>query len=135
MSIGRDEGRLRCPDGKRELLLAAMAKLVAELARGSRVPWRRARTVVGKLANIAQVLPELKLVLRGGYAEARPAGAGGEGAGRRAEEWLHLRPGGRAAREWQLLLDVATDLVTSNEGVPLAPARTFAGMDDEGSVV
>eukprot|EP00965_Chrysotila_dentata_P093655 3095170-Pleurochrysis_carterae.AAC.1 len=62
-----------------------MAELSAELTRDSRVPWRRARTVVGKLANIAQVLFELKLVLRGGYAVARPAGAGGEGGGRRAD--------------------------------------------------
>eukprot|EP00965_Chrysotila_dentata_P182152 6014929-Pleurochrysis_carterae.AAC.1 len=68
MSVGRDEGRLRCPGGKRELLLAAMAELRGELTRNARVPWRQARSVVGKLANLAQVLPELKLVLRGGYA-------------------------------------------------------------------
>eukprot|EP00965_Chrysotila_dentata_P105312 3478203-Pleurochrysis_carterae.AAC.1 len=68
MSVGRDEGRLRCPAGKRELLLAAMAELNVELTTRARVPWRQARSVVGKLANLAQVLPELKLVLRGGYA-------------------------------------------------------------------
>eukprot|EP00965_Chrysotila_dentata_P141732 4684267-Pleurochrysis_carterae.AAC.1 len=76
MSIGRDEGRLRCPSGKRELLLAALAELQAELANDATVPWRQARSVVGKLANLAQALPELKLVLRGGYAVARPAGSG-----------------------------------------------------------
>eukprot|EP00965_Chrysotila_dentata_P172640 5697377-Pleurochrysis_carterae.AAC.1 len=61
MSVGRGEGRLRCPDGKRELLLAAMAELRAELTERTRVPWRQARSVVGKLANLAQVSPELKL--------------------------------------------------------------------------
>eukprot|EP00965_Chrysotila_dentata_P124163 4103504-Pleurochrysis_carterae.AAC.1 len=110
MAVGRGEGRLRCPGGKRELLLAAMAELRAEMSERSRVPWRQARSVVGKLANLAQVLPELKLVLRGGYAVARPAGVYADGGGRRPDEWLRLRPGGRAAHEWRLMLDVATDL-------------------------
>eukprot|EP00965_Chrysotila_dentata_P093187 3077916-Pleurochrysis_carterae.AAC.1 len=135
MCVGHDEGRLRCPDGKRELLLAAMAELSSDLAQDARVPWRQARSVVGKLANLAQVLPELKLVLRGGYAVARPAGAATESGGRRADDQLRLRRGGRAAREWRLLLDVATDLVTTDEGVPLAPARTFASMEDQRCVV
>eukprot|EP00965_Chrysotila_dentata_P207995 6184449-Pleurochrysis_carterae.AAC.1 len=131
MSIGRDEGRLRCPSGKRELLLAALAELQAELANDATVPWRQARSVVGKLANLAQALPELKLVLRGGYAVARPAGSGADGRGRRSDDLLRLRPDGRAAQEWRLLLDVAADLVSTNEGVPLAPMHTFAGMEEE----
>eukprot|EP00965_Chrysotila_dentata_P166367 5492517-Pleurochrysis_carterae.AAC.1 len=135
MSVGRDEGRLRCPGGKRDLLLAAMAELQDELAGNTPVPWRQARSVVGKLANLAQALPELKLVLRGGYAVSRPASAEAAGGGRQLDEWLHLKKGGRATREWQLMLDVATDLVTANEGVPLAPQHTFAGIEDEGCVV
>eukprot|EP00965_Chrysotila_dentata_P139066 4598839-Pleurochrysis_carterae.AAC.1 len=51
MSVGRDEGRLRCPGGKRELLMAAMAELRGELTRHARVPWWQARSVVGKLAS------------------------------------------------------------------------------------
>eukprot|EP00965_Chrysotila_dentata_P204344 6182274-Pleurochrysis_carterae.AAC.1 len=51
MSVGRDEGRLRCPSGKRELLLAAMAELLAELTERTRVPWRQARAVVGKVGQ------------------------------------------------------------------------------------
>eukprot|EP00965_Chrysotila_dentata_P123271 4074133-Pleurochrysis_carterae.AAC.1 len=57
-----------------------MAEMRGELDREGRVHWRQARSVVGKLANLAQVLPELKLVLRGGYAVTRPAG-GGTGKG------------------------------------------------------
>eukprot|EP00965_Chrysotila_dentata_P061525 2036927-Pleurochrysis_carterae.AAC.1 len=70
-----------------------MAELRAELTGSARVPWRQARSVVGKLANLAQVLPELKLVLRGGYAVSRPAGADAAGGGRRTDEWLRLRRG------------------------------------------
>eukprot|EP00965_Chrysotila_dentata_P102237 3375681-Pleurochrysis_carterae.AAC.1 len=62
-----------------------MAELRVELAEHARVPWRQACLVVGKLANHAQVLPELKLVLRGGYAVARPAGAGADVGGRRPD--------------------------------------------------
>eukprot|EP00965_Chrysotila_dentata_P181498 5991072-Pleurochrysis_carterae.AAC.1 len=95
MELCRGEARLRCPAGKRELLLAAMAEMRAEAVSSSRVRWRQARSVVGKLANISQVLPELKRVLRGGYALARPAG-GSAGRGWRVDEWLQLQRGGRA---------------------------------------
>eukprot|EP00965_Chrysotila_dentata_P222990 6193319-Pleurochrysis_carterae.AAC.1 len=36
MSLGREEGRLRCPDGKRELLMAALAELRSELRQAAR---------------------------------------------------------------------------------------------------
>eukprot|EP00965_Chrysotila_dentata_P150059 4956580-Pleurochrysis_carterae.AAC.1 len=84
-----------------------MAEMRGELEREGRVHWRQARSIVEKLANLAQILPKLKLVLRGGYAVTWPAG-GGTGKGwRRSSEWLWLRKGGRAAQDWKLLLDVA----------------------------
>eukprot|EP00965_Chrysotila_dentata_P123506 4082530-Pleurochrysis_carterae.AAC.2 len=135
MSVGRALGRLRCPGGKRELILAAMSEMRGELEREGRLHWQQACSIVGKLANLAQVLPELKLVLRGGYAVTRPAG-GGTGKGWwRWSEWLRLRKGGRAAQDWKLLLDVATSILEDNKGVPLAPRSAFAEPDREGSMV
>eukprot|EP00965_Chrysotila_dentata_P172590 5695152-Pleurochrysis_carterae.AAC.1 len=68
MSVSVSGDRLRCPEGKRTLLLAAIAEAREEAVRRARVQWKQARSLVGKLANVAQVLPELKRVLRGGYA-------------------------------------------------------------------
>eukprot|EP00965_Chrysotila_dentata_P063847 2115889-Pleurochrysis_carterae.AAC.2 len=97
LSLGVHEGRLRCPEGKRELMRAAIAEHRDEALQGARVHWRRARTLVGRLANIAQVLPELRRVLRGGYAVAQPPGGGARHA---AQDWRHLRKGGRAESDW-----------------------------------
>eukprot|EP00965_Chrysotila_dentata_P056605 1878087-Pleurochrysis_carterae.AAC.1 len=132
MELCRREARLRCPTGKRELLLAAMAEMRAEAVSSGRVRWRQARSVVGKLANISQVLPELKRVLRGGYALARPAGGSAGRGWRRVDEWLKLQRGGRAAVAWVELLDTATALLDDNGGVPLAPRLEFPDVGAEG---
>eukprot|EP00965_Chrysotila_dentata_P039001 1296831-Pleurochrysis_carterae.AAC.1 len=88
-----------------------------EATRSARVHWRKARTLVGKLANLAQVLPELKVSLRGGYAVAHPPRGGtAGGCWRRGDDWAALRPEGAAAREWVDLLDVAAELVGANDG-------------------
>eukprot|EP00965_Chrysotila_dentata_P046016 1529267-Pleurochrysis_carterae.AAC.2 len=98
MSVGREVGRLRCPDGKRELMLATLAEMRTALADDGRVQWRQAHSLVGRLANIAQVLPKLKLALRGGYAVARPAGEApaADGAGRTSD----CSCGAEGGRRW-----------------------------------
>eukprot|EP00965_Chrysotila_dentata_P144695 4779745-Pleurochrysis_carterae.AAC.1 len=117
MSVGVREGRLSCPDGKRTLLRAAIAEARDEAQKRGRVRWKRARSLVGKLSNIAQVLPELKRVLRGGYAVTQaPAAGSARGGWRRAGEWRQLRRGGRAEEDWVELLDVAEQLLEENEG-------------------
>eukprot|EP00965_Chrysotila_dentata_P097159 3211301-Pleurochrysis_carterae.AAC.1 len=105
MSVGVREDRLRCPEGKRALLLAAISEARREAEERGRVRGRRARSLVGKLANIAQVLPELKRALRGGYTvDQAPAASGARGGWRRAGEWRPLRRGGQAEADWLELL-------------------------------
>eukprot|EP00965_Chrysotila_dentata_P115818 3828511-Pleurochrysis_carterae.AAC.1 len=127
LSLGVHEGRLRCPEGKRELMRAAIAEHRDEAMQRARVHWRRARALVGLLANVAQVLPELRRVLRGGYAVAQPPRGG---ACRLAQAWRRLRKGGRAESDWLQLLEAEDDLLRTNEGVALAPQRTFPQPDD-----
>eukprot|EP00965_Chrysotila_dentata_P015245 504179-Pleurochrysis_carterae.AAC.1 len=67
-SVDAVSGRLRCPDGKRTLLLATLAAMRGEVHERGRVSWRKARTLTGRLCNLAQVFPEMKPVLRGAYA-------------------------------------------------------------------
>eukprot|EP00965_Chrysotila_dentata_P118264 3909366-Pleurochrysis_carterae.AAC.1 len=81
---------------------------------------------------MAQVMPELRTVLHGGYAVALPPNGGTGGGWRRGDEWAQLRPGGAAARRWVELLDAAAELVEANEGVPLAPRATFPARQEAG---
>eukprot|EP00965_Chrysotila_dentata_P080849 2668643-Pleurochrysis_carterae.AAC.1 len=116
ISLGATTGRLRCPDSKRALLLASMADMRDEACDNAQVHWRKARSLVGRLVNISQVAPELKLPLRGGFAVARAAqGLGGRGGWRGGDEWLPLRKGGRARAEGLELLGAALALLDKNE--------------------
>eukprot|EP00965_Chrysotila_dentata_P127232 4207386-Pleurochrysis_carterae.AAC.1 len=65
-------------------MLAEMGALWAEASTGQ-VRCRQARTLVGRLCNMAQPFPELKPLLRGEYAVSRPA-TGASGGWRRAGE-------------------------------------------------
>eukprot|EP00965_Chrysotila_dentata_P022114 732006-Pleurochrysis_carterae.AAC.1 len=68
-----------------------MEALGAE-ARGGQVRWRSARTLVGRLCNLAQAFPDLKPLLRGGYAVSRPATGAARGWRRAGEDVASLRP-------------------------------------------
>ena len=115
-------GRIRCPALKRAALLRAMAQH-AEEARGGRVERGDAETTVGRLCNMAQAFPELKAALHGGYAVTKATWqAGGR---RRRPPKLELRAGSATACSWMELLELADALLESNEGVPLAPERSF----------
>ena len=125
--LSRDERRLgggciRCPALKRAALLRAMAKH-AEEARGGRVERGDAETTVGRLCNMAQAFPELKAALHGGYAVTKATWH--VGGRRRRPPKLELRAGSDTARNWLELLELAGVLLGSNEGVPLAPERSF----------
>eukprot|EP00965_Chrysotila_dentata_P109415 3615779-Pleurochrysis_carterae.AAC.1 len=79
-------------------MLVALAEARTEAMERSRVHWRQARTVVGRLTNLAQVMPELRATLPGGYAVAQPPRGGPTGGWRRGDDWTPLRRDGRAAR-------------------------------------
>ena len=78
---------------------------------------------MGRLCNMAQVLPELKAALHGGYAVTKATWhAGGR---RRRLPKMALRVGSACERNWSELITLATELVDGNEGVPLAAERDF----------
>ena len=115
-------GRIRCPALKRAALLRALAKH-SEEARDGRVERGDAETTVGRLCNMAQAFPELKAALHGGYAVTKATWhAGGR---RRRLPKLELRAGSDTSRNWMELLELADVLLDGNEGVPLAPERSF----------
>eukprot|EP00965_Chrysotila_dentata_P163712 5405321-Pleurochrysis_carterae.AAC.1 len=114
-----------------------MAEMRAETAERGRVHWRRARTLAGRLANLAQVFPELKAVLRGAYAVSQPPHQRERGGGgwRQMDEWRPLASGGAAEAEWLACLDVAGHVLHENEGVPVAPRTVFPSPAEAGVIL
>ena len=126
--VDRSAWRMKVPETKRAAMLADAASLAAEAALHASAARRQALTFVGRLTNISQVLPELKPYLRGGYRATDTGWA--KRAGVRAPDTQQLRAGSLAHTEWQQLLEVADDLLTQNEGIPLAPRRVFPSPRD-----
>eukprot|EP00965_Chrysotila_dentata_P038824 1289999-Pleurochrysis_carterae.AAC.1 len=124
---------IRCPDGKRELLLATVEEMMRrETATRGRVSWRGARTLAGRLCNLGQAFPELRSALRGAYAVAQPLRGRGGGGWRSTDEWLSLAKGGAAEAERLACLDVARDVLEHNEGIPAAPRLDFPAPEEDG---
>ena len=114
---------IRCPEGKRRAVLADASSQHAAALSGGDVDRARARRLVGRLANLAQVAPELRGFLHGGYAVAEAAWPGG--GGRRGHGHLHLRSGSPAHEGWLSLLSQAQTILGADTGVQMAP-RTVA---------
>ena len=121
--MSRGDWRLRVPAVKRAAMLASIAELGTEARLHATATRHQAKRLIGRLTNVSQVLPELKQFLRGGY---RATDAGwAQRAGVRVPDKQQLRPGSLAHAEWIQLLEVADDLLTTNEGIPLAPRMVF----------
>ena len=126
------DGRLRCPKLKRAALLESVADASSRLERDARVECRSARRLVHRLANLAQIFPELTHWLPGGY---RVASTGWERKQASGERLLQLAAGSPTAEAWGELLVVATEILEVNDGVPAAPCLTFADSYTTGSIV
>ena len=119
---GLGAGRVDCPELKRQSVRAAAADAAAEATEG-RVDRARAETLVGRLCNLSQAFPELKLGLAGGYTVTRAEWA--VGGVRRRPRRMTVRQGGEPQAEWLELLALAEVLLEQNEGVALAPELAF----------
>ena len=120
--VGLGAGRVDCPELKRQSVRAAAAAAAEEAVEG-RVDRERAETLVGRLCNLSQAFPELKLSLAGGYTVTRAEWS--VGGVRRKPRRMTVRQGGEAQTEWLELLALAEELLEKNEGVALAPELAF----------
>ena len=120
------------PHLKRAAMLASVAELSAEARASRRANKRVAQRLLGRLVNVSQILPELKVFLRGGFRATDTSWA--RRAGLRPPEAQQLAAGSAAYTEWTELLDVAEHVLTANEGVPTAPRRIFRA-SQEGAIL
>ena len=132
LRVSRADRRVDCPPLKRASMLADIAAQRSDAVERRRVRRKPAERAVGRLCNLSQVFPALKSVLHGGYAVSQATWDVG-GRRRRLPD-LPLSRDSTAYAEWLGLLDVARDLLTTNDGVELAPARAFPSRTAPGSL-
>jgi hypothetical protein len=125
-SVGMQAGRVSVPDKKRATMIADIGHHAA-LASQAKVPLARARTLVGRLVNLAQVSPELNAFLNGGYTVTAQLGR------QRSEPLFRdIARGSKAHSSWTELLAMATELLGANEGVAVAPQLHFPSRQEVG---
>ena len=130
LRVGRAAQRVDCPPLKRQSMLADIRQQRRTALVDMRVDRRRAQRLVGRLCNLSQVFPELKAVLHGGYAVTESTWE--TGGRRRRPPALQLAGRSEAQQAWVGLLDVAEELIDANDGVALAPERSFPPRDMPG---
>ena len=126
--------RIRCPEGKRLIMLEQLRTLRVTVCSASPIVLDDIERLVGRLCNISQAEPSIRPMLNGGYAVVRAKYSASAGKRRRAPSSVTLRPGGRRAAELLELIDVAEEALVANIGVPLAPTAFFRSAADAGTV-
>mmetsp|Transcript_35760 Transcript_35760/g.86828 ORF Transcript_35760/g.86828 Transcript_35760/m.86828 type:complete len:541 (-) Transcript_35760:1988-3610(-) len=121
--------RIRCPLIKRRWIVHAAQLIRDRLATDTCVDTALMARFTGRLTNLSQFFPELRLPMSVGYAISRVTWLSGDGFRRRPLRYVHLRRGGRREEELQTLLAVAEDVAEDDWGVPLAPVRCFPAYD------
>ena len=117
--VDGDSCSIRCQVGKQNTILASIAAQLDTARLSGGVDRCRARRLVGQLCNLSQVAPELRDHLHAGYSvsEASWPGSGGiAGLGH-----MQLRVGSDAHSGWLAFLSNSYDILSTNEGVQLAP--------------
>jgi hypothetical protein len=128
--VSRTHRQIKCPETKRATLLQHLAEHRAD-ALDLRVERATAARTVGRLCNLSQILPELAPSLHGGYALVESTW---RVRGRKVKPpALVLRAGSPAQADWLELIDLAVDLLESNQGVDIAPQLTFPAVDATGT--
>ena len=115
------ERTMRCPQSKRGVLLAEISDLLTAVLEGRAFKRSRVETLVGRLVNLSQALPELAPHLAAGYRVANAP-----------VPRLTLKRTGRCARAFTALLEVARQILETNEGVQLAPRQHFQETHEAG---
>lgn len=123
--------RIRCPARKRATMLLDISAQASRARVELRVECKAAATLVGRLTNLSQIFPELKLYLHAGHRVAHSNRVSSSAGARSLVK--RMRAGGAAQLGWLCLLEEASQLLDANEGVPLAtqatpPHRRAAGV-------
>ena len=124
LDVARD--RIRCPVGKRAIMLEDIDAQAAAVQATGVLQREAAEEMTGRLGNLAQIMPELLPHMHGGHRVANAAFTDGKGR-RHQLTSVQLGAASPARRQYLGLLRVARGLVDANEGVPMSAPATFPG--------
>ena len=116
-----EDGTMACPRSKRKALIQEASELEGHVRGRQPVKRRRVETLVGRLSHISQALPELIPHLAAGYRVAHAP-----------REMVTLDPRSRCGRDFSALMRAVQAIVGSNEGVALAPRKSFPTPSERG---
>ena len=128
-----DAHRIDCPLPKRRILLRDAGALGLQVDAGAELDQPGVERLVGRLAALSHVLPEIASHLSGGYAIAA-ARRWRKGSRRARLGVVRLRRGGRCEAAVRDMCDVATQLLDANEGIALAAAERFVEVGSAGTL-
>jgi len=132
LSFNGDSLRIECPKGKRDAISAVCAKEVERVELDGTVDRDAAGRLVGRICNISQVAPELRPLLRGGYAVVE-APTGGRRGGR-PTALVTLAAGSLTHTGWLSLLRETPTILRSNLGAAMAPSLRAPGRQTAGTL-
>ena len=124
--ISARTGRLDVPLSKRNSLLCAIDEANKAAHEHSRADRRHTDRLLGRLINVAQVMPELSPFLRGGFRVLSATSR----ARLFTMETIPLARGSTAFVLWTELLEAARYIMRHHDGVPLAPVTEFPSHAD-----
>ena len=122
------DARVRCPEPKRDALVAQLREFAVGAAETppAPVPRDRVARLTGRLLNLSQTAPDITPLLHAGYSLSSTSHE------RRRLKMVQLSAGSRAHDAWRNLIDVALFVLEDNTGVPLAPVQAFPPRDAPG---
>ena len=123
--------RQSCPELKQAAVLHGAAEALATMESNKPLDCDEVERLVGRLGSLATIFPGLLTWLHAGYAVAS---AKYQGTAMRPVRRLRLAASGRRRLEFSKLLQVATTLLTMNEGAPLLCAPSFPPMGTPGTL-
>ena len=132
LSFNGESLRIECPKGKRDAISAVCAKELERVERDGTVDRDAAGRLVGRICNISQVAPELRPLLRGGYAVVE-APTGGKRSGRPTAA-VSLAAGSLTHTGWTSLLRETPTILQSNLGAAMAPSLRAPGRHIAGTL-
>ena len=126
LRVDRSRRAIDCPPSKRLAIIdAAQRAQAAARASPPQVDTARAGTLVGRLCNLSQVLPEIRPHLEGGYRVSRGAACAAARGRRGGGTVIKLRADSGAHKGWAECLAAASTIVGANVGVAIAPHLEF----------
>ena len=132
--VRADAARIDCPLPKRRILLRDLSELRRAVDAHEALPQASVERLTGRLAHLSHVLPEVAPHLAGGYAVASATVRLARRPRRSRVGSVRLRQGGRCEEAVRAMCDVASQLLTANDGIALAAAECFAAVGSAGSL-